>query len=73
MQRQRQHLPRSLSRAERLAALAREIAFAEAQLTVFSGNLGPHHRRDQQQILARLHAHLDTLETKRARLLEGQP
>ena len=50
-----------------------EIAFAEVQLAVYGGNLGPHHGRDQQQVVVRLHRHLDGLEAKRRSLLERQP
>lgn len=53
-----------------IAALDREIAFAQCQLAVFSEDLGPHHRTDQQQVLARIHHHLDTLETRRRSLAE---
>ena len=56
-----------------LEAVEREIAFAEAQLFIYSGDLGPHHNVNQQQMLARLHQHLDALEARRRQLAAEAP
>lgn len=65
------HPPVSPPSAE-LAALDREIAFAEAQWVIYSRGLGPHHVRDQQEVLRRLHDHLDALEARRRVLCESE-